>query len=638
MALTSGLAGAGPSSCWLMFNFGFRAMPGGAVRLFLRLLIVLLCALSPLLAGAQSIEKVLMPGQVITGHAKYEQECNSCHQRFDKGAQSRLCLDCHKEIAADIRSKTRLHGKQDDVTCRNCHTEHKGRGADIAPLNQKTFDHARTSFKLNGAHKEAAKKCESCHAAKVKFRDTPKLCHDCHKKADQEKGHKGHLGKKCESCHNEVKWTETTFDHEKTKFSLVGGKHADVKCKGCHEDKTFQKTPTTCIGCHKKQDDEKGHKGRYGNKCETCHDDKSWKDTLFNHDQDTHYTLKGKHRQTKCSACHQPEKGDIYKTKWPTKCVACHKKDDDEKGHRGGLGEKCESCHNERGWKQSSFDHDDTKFPLRDLHKDTKCENCHKGGVSGEKAGKLKIDTACYACHKKQDEEKGHKGRYGEKCDTCHSSKSWSLGKFDHDRETKYHLKGRHQTVKCDACHLPEKGVLTKTKWETACIACHKKDDKHKGQLGQKCESCHDEKRWTGKPFDHNTARFPLTGSHALVKCKTCHVTPAFRDAPMACVGCHEKDDKHKGAFGRKCNSCHFTTTWKAWDFDHATTRFPLTGGHKNAVCEDCHKPAKSGAATNYKTSRLCGGCHQKEDIHDGKFGMQCDTCHVTTDWRKVRK
>ncbi|TXH01106.1 MAG: cytochrome C [Rhodocyclaceae bacterium] len=584
-------------------------------------------------ALAQSIEKVLMPGEVIAGHAKYEQDCKQCHQRFDKEAQTRLCLDCHKDVAADIRAKTRLHGKLDESNCRNCHTEHKGRGASIAPLDKKKFDHAKTEFKLLGAHKET--KCESCHLAKQKYRQAPRLCNDCHKKIDDEKGHKGHLGSKCESCHNEKKWTETKFDHEKTKFSLLGGKHADVKCKDCHEDKTYQKTPLTCNGCHKKIDQEKAHKGRYGTKCESCHNDKGWKEIDFDHDHDTKYALKGKHRQAKCDTCHLPEKGLIYQVKLPTKCISCHKKDDQDKGHRGDLGEKCESCHNERGWKTSNFDHDDTKFPLRDKHKEAKCDTCHKGGISGPNAKKLKVETECVACHRKNDDEKGHKGRYGDKCGACHTAKDWKTSIFNHDKETKYPLKGKHIDTKCDACHLPEKGNVYKTKLDNTCIACHKKDDKHKGQLGNKCESCHDEKKWKDAPFDHNKSRYPLTGSHAKVECKKCHLTPAFKDAPLTCIGCHEKDDKHKGGFGKKCETCHYTGTWKSWDFDHSTTRFALDGAHRKTECKDCHKESKGGAA---KLGRTCVACHIKEDVHNGEFGGQCERCHVAENWKKVRR
>jgi hypothetical protein len=97
------------------------------------------------------------------------------------------------------------------------------------------------------------------------------------------------------------------------------------------------------------------------------------------------------------------------------------------------------------------------------------------------------------------------------------------------------------------ACH---KGHLYKDKVQSTCYACHQQDDKHKGQEGKKCESCHNEKDWKDTRFDHGLSRFPLLGKHIKVECKKCHLTPAFKDAPMECNGCHAKEDVHKKRLG----------------------------------------------------------------------------------------
>ena len=60
-------------------------------------------------AGAQ-IETLVMPGDVIEGHAEYEAECGSCHQAFQRSKQRALCLDCHEDINADIAAKSGFHG------------------------------------------------------------------------------------------------------------------------------------------------------------------------------------------------------------------------------------------------------------------------------------------------------------------------------------------------------------------------------------------------------------------------------------------------------------------------------------------------------------------------------------------------
>lgn len=597
-------------------------------RLFLLLLLLL-----PLGAHAQLMESALMPGKVIEGHAKVEQECNKCHVRFNKAAQAGLCKECHKEVAQDIQLRIGYHGRLKELDCRTCHSDHRGRDAAIALFDKDTFNHAQTDFALRDKHKEA--KCGSCHkGGKEKYRSASSECNSCHKKDDV---HKGKLGEKCATCHGEKNWKGDGFDHERTKFPLAGGKHAEVKCKECHLDRGYKNAPRECHGCHRKDDQEKGHKGNYGAKCESCHNDKGWKELRFNHDSDTRYALRGKHRNAKCNTCHLADKGPIYQAKLPSKCVACHNKDDQDKGHRGGLGDKCESCHNEKGWKTASFDHDkDTKYPLRDKHKTAKCETCHKGGVAVTKT-MLKLENDCVACHRKDDQEKGHKGRYGAKCEACHNEKGWQGSVFDHGRDTTYPLRDKHRQTKCDACHLPEKGpVYQKRKLETLCIACHKKDDKHRNQLGDKCESCHKEKEWKDAPYDHARARFQLSGMHVKSDCRKCHNSPAFRDAPSTCLACHEKEDVHKKRLGGKCETCHNARSWKSWDYNHdLNTQFKLDGGHKRIACVACHR---GPVETKFTTPKLCGACHIKDDVHNRGLGVECERCHTSNNFRELKQ
>jgi len=617
------------------------------IRRLIPLLALLLAALAALPARAQNVETTLMPGKVIEGHAKDEEDCEKCHVRFDKAAMTRRCLDCHKEIAADVNGKKGYHGRLKDDECRVCHTDHQGRNAKIVLLDKDKFDHNQTDFALHEKHRDT--KGDDCHRPQKKFRDAPGDCNSCHRKDDQEKGHKGELGTDCAKCHNEKNWKEVArFDHEKTKFPLLGSKHADVKCADCHLDKKYKDAPKDCNSCHKKVDQEKGHKGRYGVKCETCHNDRSWKEIRFNHDKDTKYPLHGKHHDAKCDKCHATDK-PLYGQHLSSKCVACHRKDDDEKGHKGSLGDKCESCHNEKTWKTTNFDHDkDTKYPLRDKHKDAKCEACHKGGVSG-KAAMEKLPQTCIGCHRKDDDEKAHKGRYGEKCETCHNEKDWKKSPFDHDKDTKYALKGKHRETKCDDCHLASLGDIYKHKLDTRCLACHRKieqDKGHKGQLGEKCEDCHDEKQWKGVKFDHNKSKFPLTGAHIKTECMKCHMTSVFRDAKSDCYACHKEPsagkekqtgDVHKGALGTKCEACHNSRDWKSWDFNHGKTSFKLDGKHVEAKCKDCHQKPVERVGGKPTPARPCYSCHVEDDVHDGGFGVQCERCHSSKDFRTIR-
>ncbi len=577
-----------------------------------RLVAALLLALSSLALG-QGIESVVMPGKVIEGHAKLEAKCDSCHVRFDKAAQSRLCGECHKDVAADQRAATGFHGRAPEAQgkeCRACHTDHKGREARIAALDEAKFDHGRTDFALKGAHAKPGLECRSCHAAGKRWREAPQACVECHRKDDT---HKGSLGAKCAECHHERTWKETGFDHGKTRFALEG-KHANAKCAACHE-KGYKDTPRECAACHRKDD---AHKGRYGSKCETCHDARNW-ENRFAHDTRTKFALGGKHRLARCDSCH---KGPLYREPLPVKCVACHRADDI---HKGSLGDACDKCHNDKGWKGTAFDHGrDTKFALRFKHKEAKCEACHKGGL------KEKVPNTCIGCHKADDT---HKGGFGDKCQSCHADKSWKAIVFDHERDAGYELEGRHAAVKCEACH---KGNPYAVRTAVTCVACHGgQKDPHKGQQGDRCEKCHNAHDWKRTAFSHQKTRFPLAGSHVKVACDSCHKSKRYRDAPSDCKGCHAKDDVHKRAFGPRCEDCHNVRTWKAWDYDHARrSKYPLEGGHRKVPCASCHTRPTDGKV---ETPTACFACHRGDDVHGGGFGTACERCHEVSSWRAIR-
>ncbi len=577
------------------------------------------CAAVP----AQTLESVLRPGELVQGHAKWEEECTQCHVRFDRAAQDRLCMDCHKEVGQDVRERTGYHGRLKPQACRSCHTDHKGRTARIVDLDKKTFDHAQTDYALKGKH--AKVECDKCHEPKKKYWQAPSDCQACHRKDDV---HKGSLGAKCADCHTVNDWKEARFDHEKTRFPLTG-KHVDAECTDCHKKGAdYKAAPRDCLGCHRKEDNgPKGHKGNYGEKCETCHGTKAWKPSTFNHDNDTKFDLLGKHRSVKCADCHT---GHLYRDKVGSACIDCHKKDDDGvKGHKGALGRDCAACHTERGWKEKGkFDHDKTRFPLLGKHVQTKCVDCHKSTNYRE------APRDCIGCHKKDDR---HEATLGTQCESCHVERDWkTVTRFNHD-DTKFRLRNAHaaKTVQCKACHADLKSYRNTP---TDCYSCHRKDDKHEGQLGIKCESCHGDRDWKTTTFDHRNSRFPLVGRHVAVKCADCHKGPKYKDAPRDCYSCHKKDDTHKLKFGTACESCHNARAWGLWDYDHARrARYVLDGAHAKVACEKCHtQPAPAGKAAA-EVGTNCVSCHRRDDVHDGAFGPACQQCHVTTDWKRVR-
>jgi hypothetical protein len=409
-----------------------------------------------------------MPGPLIERHAKLEKECGSCHEPFSRQSQPKLCLACHKDVAADRDQKQGFHGRNPEAgkqDCKHCHTDHKGRKADIVLLDRNTFNHSFTDFELKGGHRTA--RCESCHKPAVKFRDAPQRCFDCHKSLDP---HKARLGENCASCHSEEGWRRVkAFDHDKTRFPLDGA-HAKVGCATCHAGEVYKNLETTCIACHRLQD---AHAGRFGTKCETCHSPAQWKKTTFNHDK-TKFPLRGGHVKVKCDTCHT---GDLYATKLSTTCVSCHKKDDP---HKGQLGARCEQCHNETNWRQKVvFDHDITRFPLIGRHAILPCEECHRTASFKD------ASRNCSSCHK----DRHHEGRLGQNCAQCHNPNGWSRWRFDHATQTRYPLTGAHRGLQCHACHATKNAV--KIAPPQNCYSCHSNDDAHQGNFGRSCERCH---------------------------------------------------------------------------------------------------------------------------------------------------
>jgi hypothetical protein len=493
------------------------------------------------LAPAHAVfEKLMMPGDLIEGHARYENKCNNCHLSFRKKDQKRLCLSCHKKVAKDVAKKTGFHGKETRVhktDCKTCHTDHKGRKADIVKMNTQTFNHRLSDFILKGKHSQV--QCSACHLQGKKFREARNTCYGCHKTQDK---HKGRLGKQCAKCHTEDQWNDTRFDHDKTDFRLRG-KHEKVQCNECHPAQRYKNIPTQCYGCHVLND---VHRGKMGRKCQSCHSTESWKKEKFDHNKKTKFPLHFKHQSISCNACH---KKDPFKNKVSSSCYSCHKLDDE---HKGVLGKKCQSCHSDRNWKLVRFDHNlDTRFSLKGKHRKATCNSCHKTAKA------LPKKPTCYQCHQQDD---AHKTKLGKDCRQCHNENGWRHKvQFDHGL-TKFPLLGLHALASCESCHIS----TTFKKVKTECNACHAKDDSHKGKLGSDCTQCHNQNGWKIWKFNHNTqTKFELTGSHEGVDCLACHTAASIKTPPPSgCNGCHAADDRHNGRFGKRCESCHNTRTF----------------------------------------------------------------------------
>ena len=487
------------------------------------------------------------------------------------------------------------------------------------------------------SHAEIAGNCKTCHVAPWSKETMDEKCMVCHSnvKANMTDvltphGRMYAIDPKaqCRNCHPEHRGAtamlteieDWRYPHELSGFSLAAHQFKapddPFKCADCHGSDVTTFDVATCSTCHEQRDPTfmAAHKSAYGNTCTDCHDGVDRLGKTFTH-ANFAFKLTGRHADvTQCENCHANVHHFAEFASTPQDCAACHSKDDP---HKGVLGPACVTCHTTEGWKPAHYDHNLSVFKLTDAHVSVTCTKCHtdltfKG-----------TPQDCFSCHKQIDP---HTGALGQNCAFCHKPTTWQDISFDHSKVA-FPLLGKHISVQCDSCHKDKVFVNT----PTDCHSCHADKDAHNGQLGTDCARCHNPSDWKDVHFDHNTARFKLTGNHLNVACSACHINSVYRGTPMNCYACHAAKDAHNGQLGTNCETCHNPSGWQNVTFDHNTAAFKLTGAHVKVQCTTCHV---NGVFKGTPTD--CYSCHAAKDAHNGQFGTACGSCHRPTAWQDV--
>ena len=227
-------------------------------------------------------------------------------------------------------------------------------------------------------------------------------------------------------------------------------------------------------------------------------------------------------------------------------------------------------------------------------------------------------------------------------------------------------------TTNCTRCHGTAKDAMPRL-----CLACHREITtliaQNRGYhvrdaktSGKSCAACHPDHAgrdfnlvaWPAggrERFDHRTSGWSLEGKHAPLACDRCH-RQEFRTGQAAtlsprktttgwvgletnCASCHQRADPHKNSLGPSCEKCHDAAAWSPTPkFDHAASRYPLTGKHVDVACAKCHLAAALGIAPQADGKRVprfkplqfaeCSACHA--DPHQGRLSGKCSDCHVT--------
>jgi hypothetical protein len=240
----------------------------------------------------------------------------------------------------------------------------------------------------------------------------------------------------------------------------------------------------------------------------------------------------------------------------------------------------------------------------------------------------------------------------GADCSDCHTATNWKTvhasTRFNHNRDTRFALTGKHVNVPCASCHLDQRFDQPKIA-ATQCASCHA--DVHRGNLLGECVRCHNTSSFRDVPAlaIHARTSFPLTGAHLQVPCEGCHRTDqngAYTAVDRDCLACHRSTlasastIDHSG-FSTNCDQCHSPFAWQGGVvFDHVTAShgFALLGTHAALRCVSCHLPGASGLRFNPPPTGVndCYSCHQPDYLgaHGGKgYPTSCIDCHNVNNW-----
>jgi hypothetical protein len=628
-------------------------------------------------------------------HARTGYELRGKHRRGD-------CGRCHDRRLVRDPAVLEALGKQPDrvtylgapTACAACHfDEHRGQlGADCQRCHAEDawkpargFQHARTAYPLAGKHARVA--CAKCHApepeaaprapapaqtapvnpaAFVRYKGKPfQACTDCHKDP-----HQGRFGAGCTGCHTPADWKKLTGAgaqrafHEKTRYPLRGA-HADARCEACHGPfpgvkARFKGIPfERCTDCHadahlgqlaslaprpsaakgagtgaaKGAGTGAGNGAPAAPTCDACHQLERWIPARFEADDHARlsYGLEGAHRAVACALCHPRDQRLEAKVPAAVRADLARRK---------------------RPLRVS--------LALLDVPRASDCRTCHRDPHGGQFEARTR--------------ERG--------CAACHDVDSFRKARFDHAKDSRFPLEGKHAPAACGSCHRPDAGGVVRYRpLAVACAGCHA--DPHARQLAAKgqasdCARCHTAVAWKDLLFRHEPpfTKYALEGKHRRVDCARCHApvriagadVRRYRPVPTACEGCHA--DHHRGAFrafapapapgaqpapartapagagaaradlsarvgvtpggATRCAACHTAEDWKRGAFAHERTGFPLEGAHTAAECAACHGQGTLSRAV----PRACAACHG--DVHAGRLGARCERCHEATAWRNV--
>src|SRR5215470_13581892 len=385
-------------------------------------------------------------------------DCDACHKGGATSQFQTLSTDCYSCHSSDFKSATTPNHVSGgfSTNCTACH------GVDTW-LNAK-FDHSAAGFPLTGGHAVPPRQCADCHINN-NFNLTSTDCVSCHLKDYQSTANPNHVAagfpQACAQCHNTTSWSHASFNHNLTNFPLTGMHTVPPRqCIDCHVANNYNLTSATCVSCHLK--DYQGTTNpnhvasNFPQGCDQCHNTTSWLNATFNHNS-TGFPLTGSHTvpPRQCTDCHVNNNYNLN----TTLCYSCHQKDytgTTNPAHASaGFPTTCETCHDTINWTDSTFNHNNTGFPLSGSHTvpPRQCTDCHVNG------NYTTLPTTCIGCHQtdyNNTTNPGHSAQpqfFPSTCQNCHNTTAWTGATFSHTQYTRFPVTHGNANSVCSTCH-----------------------------------------------------------------------------------------------------------------------------------------------------------------------------------------
>jgi hypothetical protein len=298
--------------------------------------------------------------------------------------------------------------------------------------------------------------------------------------------------------------------------------HAKLACIDCHVDDSPQIAIAKCTTCHAalaaRMATGTGLHAQVPVRMQACNE--------------CHHDHRGARYEARWSAFGSPDRFDHALTGWPlgkghrVGCERCHpaaagtaSSRESSSSQFVGASRQCADCHASphagtafasrdcgtchlaafESFKTVSFDHD-AAWPIGASHRTVACTSCHT-----PQRGAATPPHACASCHASRDPHDGRFAAFGTPpaCEKCHSPTMsftpgqtppvWKPNNFDHARDGKWQLAGKHSELACRACHrLPNTTTFAPLNQGKDCLGCHEHRRVHDHKYSNvQCLHCH---------------------------------------------------------------------------------------------------------------------------------------------------